>query len=1310
MLNRVMSHFLVRLAGWGGLFVILLASAVLLSLRYWLLPNIGEYREEIATAISRTAQQTIRIDSIEANWDGVRPHLLMHGVHIFDAAQNLVLVFAEIEGTLSWRSALRGEINFHEIIINQPALKVHRDTLGDLRIAGLALQASENQGGFADWLLRQRRVIIRQAAIFWRDELRAAPVLYLDSVNFRLQNDRGGKRHRFGLQARAPVDLMVGIDIRGDFDGLSFKDWSAWEGRLFVDFRGFILENWLPWLSPPNGYELAGGAGTFRAWLDIGGGGLTKGTADVALQDTAIRFREDLPWLQLDGLQGRLRQAQMTDLPEAGIRWSAEHLGITLKGVAPTHTSSHTVSLIWQQFRENQQMPLQHRLQINQLDLELLTNLLKTLPLAENERNLVRQLSPTGMVSQMQLGWQENQTEPRMFNLQGMVRNLSIQPYKDYPGVSGLSGTIQATESVGMVRLASKKLQITGKNSASQKLLLDSLTGQIGWRLLPDQALPLLALSNLVFSSKEAAGIARGYYHPAKQTANQIALDGSLSRGDLALLLRQQFAWLPDEALRKSISQLGMSGKLSNASFQLTGKLKDADAEAQGLTVSGINLRAQTEIKQARIKLSADWPEISNLSGKLLLQKDNLSAFFSKAKIANVDLRDWNIVLQDVSTGGSAVQLKGEASGDTGEMVDMIRKSRFVQPVKDVLDQTNIAGKGKLFLELDMPMNQTDFSITQLQGRYQFIDNKIDLGRYIPDFNEINGNLAFSKAGITLENVHARIFGGPVTVTSTTAPAGGLRIQANGEVNFDALALDYATMPEHLLQLWGRFAKGATTWTSTIDIEQNGVDITVNSDLKGLALSLPAPFAKSAAESVPASFQKHFTQPDQDMMTIRFGEVMTAQFQRIREKPYHYYPVRTTIQFGKTSQPPAIAASTAISGTLSKVEWDQWRELMRLHGQLEAASSQPGRGLEGFLTQSAHLDLHIDQLAYLGSYFNDSHLLMDRQDKAWSARVASRELAGKINWSEAIPLQVKARLSKLIIPARAQQASWFPDNYPPQQPGNWPSIDLLADRLMIEDRTLGQLTLLAEQKEDGWHLEKLQVSYPDGELHASGVWQNHIPPFVVTGNLRLQTTNIGSLLSRHGQKDWVARGEGKVEGELQWNGKPSSMDFSSLSGKLNIKAERGQLIQLKPGIGRLLGIFDLKSLPRRLMLDFNDLLGKGFGFDYLSGGIILDKGIATMQDVLAIGSSANLALTGELDFVNETQSLNLKSFPSFGLATPVAGIASMIATLTLQNPFDRVLLSEYAITGTWNAPEIVKLDEGDSGAIPGEIEINREGK
>ncbi|MDT8364031.1 MAG: YhdP family protein [Nitrosomonas sp.] len=1281
-----MQHFLVRLAGWCGVFAILLASTVLLGLRYWLLPSIGEFRNDIAAAISRTAEQMIRIDSIEANWDGLRPHLLMHGVRVFDAAQNLVLVFSEIEGTVSWRSVLRGEINFHEIIIDQPALTIRRDTQGGLHIAGVHLQGGENKGGFADWLLRQRRVIIKQAAIFWQDELRAAPVLYFDDVNFHLQNDRGGTRHRFGLKARVPVDLVVRIDVRGDFNGTSFKDWSTWQGRLFIDLHDFVLENWLQWLSLPDGYELAGGTGTCRAWLDIAQGIIGKWTADVALQRAAIRFAEHLPWLKLDNLQGRLGQVRATDFPEAGTLWFADYLEIGLKGAAP-----RAVSFAWQQFRENRQLPLQHRLRIDQFDLGLLGNLLVGLPLAEEWRNLVLKLSPRGEVSRMKLGWQDNQPRQLRFNLQGDFNDLSIQSYDGYPEIAGLSGAIEATESAGVVALDSRHLKITGGGSIKQKLLLDSLTGQIGWRVSSGQVPTLLALNKLAFSGKDAAGVVSGYYRPAEQVLNQIVLDGSLSRGDLALLHRQS-AWLPDGVLRQSVSNLGMAGQLSNASFQVAGNVMDAGTGAQLIPADGIVIRAQTEIKEAHVKLPGDWPVISNLSGKLFLQRDNLSASFAKAKIANIDLQDVDVVLRDISAGVSAIRLKGKARGETEEIVDLVRESRFVQPVRALLSQTRIAGEGKLSLELDMPMNQADFSATRLEGRYQFFDNQIDLGRYVPDLNEINGELVFTGAGVVLENINGKIFGGPVKIASTTSPNGGLRIQADGEANFDVLALDSSATPESLLQLWGRFVKGTAAWTSTIDVEPDGTDVVVMSDLKGLALSLPAPLAKTAAENMPAYFRKQFTKPESDLMTVRFGEVVTAKFQRILEKPYHYQPIGTIIHFGEDNQLPVMTAGTTITGAVSRLEWDQWRELIRLHGQLEAASGQPGRGLDGFLNKSAHLNLHVDQLEYLGSYFNDSQLLIDRQGKAWSARVASKEITGEIDWLETAPHQVNARLSKLIIPARAQQASWLPVNRQ-QQLVDWPSVDLVADNFMIGDKVLGQLALRAAQKENGWHLEKLRVVYPDGEFNAKGVWRNYAPPFTFSGNLWLQTANIGDLLERHGQKNWVARGEGEVEGDLQWNGKPSSIDFPSLSGKLNITAKRGQLIKLKTGIGKLLGIFDLKSLPRRLMLDFNDLMGKGFGFDYLSGGINLDKGIAMLHNVLVTGSSANLVLAGEVDLVNETQSLNLKSFPSFGLATPVAGIASMIATLTLQNPFDRVLLSEYAITGSWDAPEVVKFGE-----------------
>ena len=63
-------------------------------------------------------------------------------------------------------------------------------------------------------MLRQRQIVVRDALITWDDDLRNAPQLVLDRVQFRLENRFG--RHRFGLRGTPPAELAAPIDLRGD--------------------------------------------------------------------------------------------------------------------------------------------------------------------------------------------------------------------------------------------------------------------------------------------------------------------------------------------------------------------------------------------------------------------------------------------------------------------------------------------------------------------------------------------------------------------------------------------------------------------------------------------------------------------------------------------------------------------------------------------------------------------------------------------------------------------------------------------------------------------------------------------------------------------------------------------------------------------------------------------------------------------------------------------------------------------------------------------------------------------------------------
>src|SRR5689334_12590678 len=101
-------------------------ALLLLSLRYWVLPDIERYRDNIAQAISQAAGQVITIGEITAEWDGLHPHMMLGMIRVHDDEGHTTLLLHKLEGTLSWLSILHRNFHFREIAIDQPDLIVRR--------------------------------------------------------------------------------------------------------------------------------------------------------------------------------------------------------------------------------------------------------------------------------------------------------------------------------------------------------------------------------------------------------------------------------------------------------------------------------------------------------------------------------------------------------------------------------------------------------------------------------------------------------------------------------------------------------------------------------------------------------------------------------------------------------------------------------------------------------------------------------------------------------------------------------------------------------------------------------------------------------------------------------------------------------------------------------------------------------------------------------------------------------------------------------------------------------------------------------
>src|SRR5262245_8279080 len=107
----------IEVLAWAAFFAF---AALVLALRFWLLPNIERYRDDIVAAVSRTVGAPVKIGAIEAGWLGLRPRVSLFDVRVYDAQGREALVLPALENVVAWRSLAAGGLRLHSLTIDGP--------------------------------------------------------------------------------------------------------------------------------------------------------------------------------------------------------------------------------------------------------------------------------------------------------------------------------------------------------------------------------------------------------------------------------------------------------------------------------------------------------------------------------------------------------------------------------------------------------------------------------------------------------------------------------------------------------------------------------------------------------------------------------------------------------------------------------------------------------------------------------------------------------------------------------------------------------------------------------------------------------------------------------------------------------------------------------------------------------------------------------------------------------------------------------------------------------------------------------------
>lgn len=551
MLNSLPVRLLWRSLNWLTRLVIVASAAMavlialaIIVLRYWLLPDIGQYHDKITASLASAIGNPVTIGKIEGDWQGLQPRLNFTDVRILDEQRQPALVLQGIDGSVSWMSLFAAELRLDSLEIDRPELLIRRDAQGKFFIGGVALSKQDGNNNLADWLLRQSRIVVRNALIVWVDERRDAPPLVLQQVNLRIESLFS--HHRFALRALPPEELATPLDVRGDFYGASFDDLTKWRGQIFTQLDYTDVTAWRPWLDLPG--EFSRGRGALRGWLGVEDGKVAGITADLDLRDVVTKLAEDVPEMVLLNLRGR---AAWQDVP-GGFEVSTRHLAMRLQNgveLQPTDFYFRTTKAGNEQPAAGQ--PASGEIRANLLQLESLVSLADFLPLEANLRAQLNAYAPRGRVSNLNVQWQgalekpDSYKIPDSYRIKGRFDNLALRQVGKMPGFSGLTADVDGSDANGRLNINARHLIVDAPGVMREPLSFTTLTGQAGWQRKGGEL--SINVANVAVANDDLAGNFYGSYQTQAGTLGVLDLTGRLTRGDV----RRAARYTPLVALEK---------------------------------------------------------------------------------------------------------------------------------------------------------------------------------------------------------------------------------------------------------------------------------------------------------------------------------------------------------------------------------------------------------------------------------------------------------------------------------------------------------------------------------------------------------------------------------------------------------------------------------------------------------------------------------------------------------------------------------------------------------------------------------------
>ncbi len=1195
-------------------------------------------------------------------------------------------------------SVLQGRAATSLIEIEELELALQLDENGVPHVRGLP-EGDAGQGLLLlRWLARQPEIQLHGAVLDIVDaKARAWP---LNDAYFSLRN--AGYRHQVTGQFAPPFGFGQRIEIAGDWYGRLSRP-ESWDGRFWIGGSQLELpvlqESLAPWLATLHAdlVQPAQGISQFALWTTLSEGAVEQAQLSLRLQDLVV-----------PPLAGKAAWAAPSVQVEAWTKRTAEDrwaFGLaplriqSLQGMLDPITAQAHVQLMR---TENQIDWAQTAFSAAVQDVRL-----RDAPywpaywqslLPDAVLQWWNQAKLQGHVRQLQVvSVAKNADQPARLNGALEINQLGFRAYDQWPGVEGLSATLNWQGDRALVKMDSDKLALDWPKHWKVPVQLGAVRGDVILQRAQDGSVHASTEGLQAKTADWSAQAIASLSLPAGSSNPILDLESSFSVHDLAAVPDYlPYSRVPPVTLNW-LQQGLVAGQATAGQMRLRGDLKHFPFE-----YGGGEFDIGMHIEDAVLRFDPLWQPLKQVHGPMHFHNAALDFDVTRGSLGEADLRDATLRIDRMNPRGQLV-VKGVTQTHFASAQSLLRGT--AQDIPFLTEELRGDGAVHLQLKLYKPL---DGSVLHSSGvvRMEGLDLTLPNYRDLP-IHGFRGELRFEDGTLEGEGLEADVFGGSLKLAAhADAERGGSRLYLAGNTPMTGLQ---EWLPIRLLEK----VEGQLNWSAEVPLQAGGATpenpVVVQSGMVDVALNLPMPLRKPAGEAWPMRL-RWARAADATQIELDLTEHVAANIRLLdsdlgaTEQAQRW---RGGIHFGPGA-PLKSDQGLRISGKLPNLSVTAWQDLWAQESSSSAPSSFSLLHLPFDQIEALHLSA--DTLEVLGQLLRDVDLGANRDVAQWNGTLISDRIAGGFH----VPMDPDApyllNLERAHI--RTSSGMYRPDEQgelrvmserSATDPRKVPSLQVSCRDLKVDDLSLGQLDLIAYQSELGLLVQELKLTQPENVVKGVGAWLNWEGETFSRFAMDVDSQSLQALVSPFGYQGGIDRAPVKVRSNTQWLGSPADFDWTGMVGDMRMEIGKGRLLDIEPGAGRVFGLLGVHTLPRRLTLDFTDLFKKGLGFDRIVGDFDFKGGHAITDNLILESPSADIRFQGRIGLAERDYDQIVTVNPRVSESLPVAGAIAggpagaavggvlMLLQKITEKDGKGIASTQYRMTGSWDDPKMEKL-------------------